>query len=99
MRALIIAAGLFFTAFAALIIYAGASGPGHEYDLKYVLQIDARKMPKAIQLPEVAPMAQGETPGQVDNGGGRAEAAVQPDLQPYYVDPRAAVTPGARGQE
>ena len=53
MRTLVIAAGLFFSLCAAVLIYAALSGSGHEYELKLVLPIDARQMPKPVAPPEV----------------------------------------------
>ena len=53
MRALLIAAGLFFSIFGGGLIYFALSGTGHEYDLKLVLPIDTRKMPKPVALPEI----------------------------------------------
>ena len=47
MKTLLIVAGLFFSIFGAVIAYYAASDPGHEYDMKFVLPIDARQMPAA----------------------------------------------------
>ena len=55
MKALLIVAGLFFSIFGAVIAYFAASDPGHEYDLKFVLPIDARQMPKPVAPPPFNP--------------------------------------------
>ena len=49
----LIAAGLFFSIFAGGLTYFALSGTGHEYDLKFVLPIDTRKMPKPGAPPEI----------------------------------------------
>ncbi len=74
MKTLLIVAGLFFTACAAGGVYFALSDPGNEYDLKFVLPIDARQMPETIAAPAViAQTEQGEpavvpAEGRADEG-------------------------------
>ncbi len=95
MRALLIAAGLFFTIFGGGLAYFAMSGTGHEYDLKLVLPIDTRQMPKPVSLP-VAPQVQDpELSGTAVSG--RAEAgtpAPVPDRPPVQFGGR----PGAASE-
>jgi len=79
MRALLIAAGLFFSICGALLIYLAASGAGHEYDLKLVLPIDARQMPTPVAPPEVVSQAADAEPSNVAKDG-RAEAGQLPAM-------------------
>ena len=73
MKALLISAGLFFSTAGAVIAYFAASDPGHEYDLKFVLPIDARQMPKPVEPPSIQSWSLGEAEsGSVSDG--RAEA-------------------------
>ncbi len=77
MKALLIVAGLFFSIFGAVLVYFAASDPGHEYDLKFVLPIDARQMPK----PFVAPALKSWSTGEEDSPpaqDGRAETGKVP---------------------
>ena len=60
MKALLIVAGLFFSIFGAVIAYFAASDPGQEYELKFVLPIDARQMPKPVAPPSVQSWSAGE---------------------------------------
>ncbi len=53
MKSLLIVAGLFFSIFGVVIAFFAASDPGHEYDLKFVMPIDTRQMPKPIVPPAV----------------------------------------------
>ena len=79
MKALLIVAGLFFSIFGAVIAYFAASDPGHEYDLKFVLPIDARQMPK----PSAPPAVQSGNAGAEESApapDGRAEAGQTPAL-------------------
>jgi hypothetical protein len=78
MRALLIAAGVFFAVFGGAILYFAASDSGHEYDLKFVLPIDTRQMPQPIVPPEVV-SASGES-GASTVTDGRAEAGRAPVL-------------------
>jgi hypothetical protein len=75
MRALLIVAGLFFSIFGGVIVYFAAFGDSHQYDLKFVLPIDTRQMPKPAPLPGI--MSQEErVPGAVTDG--RAESSPLP---------------------
>ncbi len=76
MKALLIVAGLFFSIFGAVIAYFAASDPGNEYDLKFVLPVDARQMPKPMALPSVQGAAEEQAPAP----DGRAEAGKAPSL-------------------
>ncbi|MBI4723748.1 MAG: hypothetical protein HY765_01615 [Rhodomicrobium sp.] len=79
MRTLLIAAGLFFSICGAAIIYFAASDPGREYDLKLVLPIDTRQMPKPIEPPQVISReAETQPSGSVTDG--RAEAGSMPPM-------------------
>jgi hypothetical protein len=53
MRTLLIAAALFSLIFGGVLIFFGASDSQHEYDLKFVLPIDTRQMPKPVAPPNV----------------------------------------------
>ncbi len=76
MRALVIAAGLFFSVFGGGLIYFALSGTGHEYNLKLVLPIDTRKMPKLGPLPEIVSQIPDDSTNRVVDG--RAEAGTPP---------------------
>jgi hypothetical protein len=78
MRALLIAAGVFFAVFGGVILYFAASGTGHEYDLKFVLPIDTRQMPQPTAPPEVLSAAEESGASAVTDG--RAEAGRVPIL-------------------
>ncbi len=78
MKALLIVAGLFFSIFGAAVAYYATSDPGHEYDFKLVLPIDARKMPKPFTPPTIQSWAAGET--QQTQPEGRAEAGATPPI-------------------
>ena len=94
MKALLIVAGLFFSIFGAVIAYYAASDPGHEYDMKFVLPIDARQMPAAPPAVQSSP-AQGE--GSPSAQDGRAEAGktvAVPDRPPVEFGER----PGAASE-
>ena len=60
MKALLIVAGLFFSIFGAVIAYFAASDPGQEYELKFVLPIDVRQMPKPVAPPSVQSWSAGQ---------------------------------------
>ena len=76
MKALLIAAVLFFSVFGAGLIYFSISGTGHEYDLKLVLPIDTRKMPKLGPPPEIVSQVPDDSANRVVDG--RAEAGTPP---------------------
>jgi len=96
MRALLIAAGLFFTIFGGGLIYFAISGTGHEYDLKLVLPIDTRQMPKPAALPSVESQVQDpELAGAPVSG--RAEAGTPPSL-PSRAPVRFDGRPGAASE-
>ena len=78
MRALLIAAGVFFSICGGFLVYAALSGAGHEYDLKLVLPVDTRQMPAPASIPEVAPQADAGASDTVTQG--RAEAAGLPPM-------------------
>ncbi len=94
MRALLIVAGLFFSIFGAVIAYFAASDPGSEYDMKFVLPIDARQMPAA------PPPVQSSTAEREESGfapDGRAETGkplAMPDRPPVEFGDR----PGAASE-
>jgi len=79
MRTLLIAAGIFFSICGGLLAYFAVSGSGHEYDLKFVLPIDTRRMPQPVPPPEVASQA-----ADMDSSSavtqGRAEAGTPPAM-------------------
>jgi hypothetical protein len=76
MRTLLIVAGLFFSLCGALGLYLAAADPGREFDLKFVLPVDARQMPKPAAPPAVVSRpAEGERPALAD---GRAQEGVAP---------------------
>ncbi len=77
MKILIIAAGLFFSIFGGTIFYFAIFGDGQEYDLKLVLPIDARQMPKPVAPPEVRSEAGNAEPPAAE---GRAEAGSLPAI-------------------
>jgi hypothetical protein len=76
MKALLIAAGLFFSVFAGGVAYFAVTGSGHEYDLKFVLPIDTRKMPKLGPLPQIASRVPDDSANPIVEG--RAEAGNPP---------------------
>jgi hypothetical protein len=79
MKTLLIVAGLFFSVCGALVIYFATSDPGHEYDLKLVLPIDARQMPRPVSPPAVVSRT---SEAQASGGpvAGRAEAGNAPPI-------------------
>ena len=79
MKSLLIVAGLFFLIFGAVIAYFAASDPGHEYDLKFVLPIDTRQMPKPVAPPAVQSWSAGEE-ASAPMPDGRAEAGKMPAI-------------------
>jgi hypothetical protein len=97
MKALLIVAGLFFAIFGGIFGYYAASDPGHEYDLKLALPIDARQMPNPVAPPSIQSWTAGaeETPPPE----GRAEAGQTPDLpqrSPVEFDGPGAASESAR---
>jgi hypothetical protein len=79
MKTLLIVTGLFFSIFGAVIAFFAASDPGQEYDLKFVLPIDASQMPR----PAVPPNVQSWTSGQEEKAppsDGRVESGAMPAL-------------------
>jgi len=78
MKALLIVAGLFFSIFGGVVAYFATSDPGHEYDLKFVLPIDARQMPKPVAPPPVQSWTAGDDSAAVPDG--RAEAGKAPAM-------------------
>ncbi len=79
MRTLLIAAGLFFSICGAALIYFAASDSGHDYDLKLVLPIDTREMPKPVAPPEVVSQA-GDAGAATVVTDGRAESGPLPSM-------------------
>ena len=89
MKALLIVAGLFFALFGAVIGYFAASDPGHEYDLKFVLPVDARQMPTPMAPPSVQSWT-GEVESAPANGRAESgETPAQPERAPVQFDQRA----------
>jgi len=82
-RSLFIVAGLFFAIFGGLIAYFATSDPGNEYDLTFVLPVDARQMPATVLPPPVAPAVQSEGNPPAENPATRADAG-----QPISTDNR-----------
>ena len=78
-KALLIVAGLFFSIFGAVIAYFAASDPGQEYELKFVLPIDVRQMPKPVSPPSVQSWSAGEEESAAAPDG-RAEAGKAPAM-------------------
>jgi hypothetical protein len=83
MKALMIVAGLFFSVFAGALAFYSMTGAGHEYDLKFALPIDTRKMPKLGPPPEIVSQAPGASGKPVIDG--RAEAGKPPLPAGYPV--------------
>lgn len=75
MRALLIAAGLFFTIFGGGLAYFAFSGSGHEYDVRLVLPIDTHEMPTPLPIP---PVASQDPDAPAGPAGGRVEAGTPP---------------------
>jgi hypothetical protein len=101
MRALFIVAGLFFAVSGAFVAYFAASDPGQEYDLKFVLPVDVRQMPKPVVQPVVT-FGAGEMPGQNGAVEGRAEAGelpALPDRPPVEFGDRPSAASESRAQQ
>jgi len=96
MKALLIIAGLFFSAAGAVIAYFAASDPGHEYDLKFVLPIDTRQMPKPVEPPSIQSWSMGEAEsGSVSDGRAEAgKALALPERPPLASSPAPPRRPG-----
>jgi len=101
MKALTIAAGLFFSIFGGLLVYFAVSGAGDEYDLKFVLPIDARRMPAAAEPPEVASKPEdADASSAVTQGRAGAASAVQvPERPPVQLGGRIGAASEAPPQE
>ncbi|MGA7326432.1 MAG: hypothetical protein WBX25_18585 [Rhodomicrobium sp.] len=101
MRALLITAGFFFSICAALIIYFAVSDPGQEYDLKLVLPVDTRQMPKPAVPPAV--VSRGEEPASDGHAAdGRAQANAEPPVPgrpPVFLGDRPNTASEAKGGE
>ena len=98
MKALLIVAGLFFSIFGTVVAYFAASDPGHEYDLKFVLPIDTRQMPKPFAPPAVQSWGAGEE-DSVPAPDGRAETGktqAMPDRPPVEFGERAGAASEAQ---
>ena len=98
MRALLIAAGLFFSIFGGVILYFAVSGDQPDYDLKLVLPIDTRQMPKAPPQPEIISQDAGASAAVTD---GRAESdplPPAPDRPPVQFGNRSGAASEAAGQ-
>ncbi len=77
MKTLLIVAGVFFSAFGGTVAYFASADPGHDYDLKLVLPVDTRQMPRPVALPTVAGTQQDTDPTIAE---GRAVAQPIPGL-------------------
>ncbi len=55
------------------LIYFAISGTGHEYDLKLVLPIDTRKMPKLGPPPEIVSQVPDDSANPIVDGRSRPE--------------------------
>jgi hypothetical protein len=91
MKALLIVAGLFFSIFGAVIAYFAASDPGQEYELKFVLPIDVRQMPKAVAPPSVQSWSAGqeESAPATDGRAEAGKAPAMPDRPPVEFGERS----------
>ena len=100
MKTLLIVAGLFFSIFGGVIAYFATSDPGHEYDLKFVLPIDARQMPKPFAPPTIQSWTSGQDEAAPE---GRAEAGkmpATPDRPPVeFGDRPGAASEGQLGRQ
>jgi hypothetical protein len=95
MKALLIIAGLFFALFGGVFAYYAVSDPSHEYDLKFVMPIDARQMPKPIAPPAIQSWTTGEA--ETAPAEGRVEAGAAPAL-PDRPPVQFGVAPGAASE-
>lgn len=102
MKALLIVAGLFFSICGGLVAYFATSDPGHEYDLKLVLPIDSRQMPKPALPPAVVPTVKGTESAEQPVTENRAEAGSQAGLTaspPFQFEDRQGIPGQPRAQE
>jgi hypothetical protein len=102
MKALLIVSGVFFSICGALAVYFASSSPGHEYDLKFVLPIDTRQMPKPDPASRNSTEVQGAEPAGAAPVGGRAEARTDvpmPESGPFKFEEKADAPSEARAQE
>lgn len=97
MKTLLVVAGLFFCVFAASMAYFSMSDPGHEYDLKFVLPIDARQMPQPVSPPAVVSSPEDGQTGMTPVSDGRAEAGTAP-LIPERAPVQFGDKPGAASE-
>jgi hypothetical protein len=75
-KALLITAGLFFSVYAGGLAYFAFTGTGHEYDLKFILPIDTRKIPKIGPIPQIVSHEPDESANPIIDG--HAEAGIPP---------------------
>ncbi len=97
MKALLIVAGLFISIFGGVFGYYAASDPGHEYDLKLVLPVNARQMPKPVAPPSIQSWAVDEA--ETAPSEGRAELGktpVLPQRPPVQFDGPGAASESLR---
>jgi hypothetical protein len=94
MRALLIAAGLFFTIFGGGLAYFAFSGTGHENDVKLILPIDTHQMPAPLPIP---PVASQDPDAPTGPAGGRAEAGIPPQA-PQRPPVAFRAGPGSAGE-
>jgi hypothetical protein len=102
MKALLIVSGVFVSICGALVIYFATSSPGHEYDLKFVLPIDTRQMPKLDPASRASAEIQGAEPAGSAPVGGQAEAPADipmPGSGPFKFEEKADSPSEARAQE
>jgi hypothetical protein len=98
MRTLLIVAFLFFFVFGGVIAYFAVLGDEHEYDLKLVLPIDTRQMPKSTAAPEIVSQ-EAEVPGAVTDGRADSGPPPQaPDRPLVQFGNRAGAASEAAGQ-
>jgi hypothetical protein len=96
-KALLIVAGLFFSIFGAVIAYFAASDPGQEYELKFVLPIDVRQMPKPVAPPPVQSWSAGEEESAATDGRAEAgKALAMPDRPPVEFGERSGAASESR---
>jgi hypothetical protein len=97
MKALLIVAGLFFAVFGGVFGYYAASDPGHEYDLKLVLPVDARLMPKPVEPPSIRSWAATEEETAPPEGRAEGNKTIAiPQRPPVEFDGPGAASESAR---
>ena len=99
MKALLIAAGLFFSIFASGLAYFALTATGHEYDLKFVLPIDTRKMPKPGPLPEIVSQIPDELANPIVDGRAAAGTPPRPLGAPVHFPDRDGVASEAPSRQ